>query len=78
VLSIANASALGGALRAAQALGGSAWRDLFAVFVTPDADLKLEPNAAAGAAYEKLKPALYARVDERLANGAPRAVARGL
>lgn len=77
VLSVANASALGGALRAAQALGGSAWRDLFSVFVTPDANLKLEPNAAAGAAYEKLKPVLYSHVDERLASGAPRAESRG-
>jgi xylulokinase len=77
VLSVANASALGGALRAAQALSGATWRDLFDIFVTPDPNVKVEPNTAASATYEKLKPLLYGKVDERLVSGIPRAEARG-
>jgi xylulokinase len=78
VLSVANASALGGALRAAQALGGFAWRDLFGEFVKPDPNVNIEPNRAASAAYAELKPLLFSKVDERLASGVPRAAVQGL
>lgn len=71
VLSVANASALGGALRAAQAVSGAAWRSLFDTFVALDERVRVEPNAKATPAYERLRPALYARVDERLARGRP-------
>jgi xylulokinase len=77
-LSVANASALGGALRAAQALSGSSWGDLFGAFVRLDPNVKVEPNASTASAYEALKSTLYSRVDERLASGAPRTEARGL
>jgi sugar (pentulose or hexulose) kinase len=53
-LSVANSSALGGALRAAQAVEGCAWDDLYQRFSAPDGDLCVQPSPAARAAYEEL------------------------
>ncbi len=53
-LSVANSSALGGALRAAQAVEGCDWDELYAQFAAPDTDLCVHPNPNARAAYEEL------------------------
>jgi len=61
-LSVANSSALGGALRAAQAVEGCEWEELYARFSAPDADLCVQPNPKARAAYDELG----ARFGERI------------
>ena len=53
-LPVSNASALGGALRAAQAVEGCAWQDLYARFAPPDRELAVEPDASAKPVYQKL------------------------
>jgi xylulokinase len=53
-LRVSNASALGGALRAAQASGGGTWKELFSAFVALDPDVNVLPNAQARPAYEQL------------------------
>lgn len=53
-LSVANSSALGGALRAAQAVEGHAWSQLYAAFCPPERDLAVTADASAKAAYELL------------------------
>jgi xylulokinase len=53
-LSVSNSSALGGALRAAQGVGGSAWQNLYAQFCPPDRDLAVEPNPNARPIYQQL------------------------
>ncbi len=67
VLEVANASALGGALRAAQAVGGHDFDALFARFVKLDRTGAVEPNAAAAPAYAELRE----RYDEKLRALAP-------
>lgn len=54
-LSIGNSSALGAALRAAQAGGDYAWSDLYARFAAPDPDLKVTPAPGARGAYDELR-----------------------
>ncbi|MBN1607288.1 MAG: hypothetical protein JW940_11690 [Polyangiaceae bacterium] len=61
-LSVSNSSALGGALRAAQAVEGSAWQDLYARFCPPDRELAVEPDPQARPIYEELT----ARFEEQL------------
>ena len=53
-LPVSNASALGGALRAAQGVEGCAWQDLYARFAPPDRELAVEPDASAKPAYQEL------------------------
>jgi len=53
-LSVSNSSALGGALRAAQAAGGSPWRELFDKFCPPERSLAVTPDPSTRPAYEKL------------------------
>jgi xylulokinase len=53
-LSVSNSSALGGALRAAQAVEGRAWRELFDGFCPPERSLAVTPDPSTRAAYEKL------------------------
>ena len=57
-LSVANSSALGGALRAAQALEGQAWSELYARFVSPDAGSRIRSSAQASGAYGELRAKL--------------------
>ena len=45
-LRVANSSALGGALRAAQAVEGRPWTDLYARFAAPDLDRRVTPDPA--------------------------------
>jgi xylulokinase len=52
-LSVSNSSALGGALRAAQGVGGLAWKDLYAQFAPPDRTLAVEPDARARPIYQQ-------------------------
>ena len=53
-LSVANSSALGGALRAAQAVEGCDWADLYAKYSAPDGDLCVQPNPNTRSAYAEL------------------------
>lgn len=65
-LRVGNASALGGALRAARAAGAASWKELFAAFVSLDADVNVTPNATARAAYETLGRLFDEKLNERL------------
>jgi sugar (pentulose or hexulose) kinase len=65
-LRVGNASALGGALRAAQAAGASTWKDLFSAFVALDPDVQVAPNAQARGAYEQLGRLFDEKLAERL------------
>ncbi|MBN2575796.1 MAG: carbohydrate kinase [Deltaproteobacteria bacterium] len=65
-LSVANSSALGGALRAAQAVEGTAWDDLYARFCPPEHALAVTPVAGAQAAYQELGVAFEAKLKELL------------
>jgi xylulokinase len=67
VLQVANASALGGALRAAQAVGNVSWNELFAAFVALDPSVRVEPVAATRPAYEQLSQLFDEKLAQRLA-----------
>jgi xylulokinase len=54
-LTVSNSSALGGALRAAQAVEGAPWADLYARFVAPDPGSRIRSSAAASGAYGALR-----------------------
>jgi xylulokinase len=66
-LRVANSSALGGALRAAQAIEGLPWGDLFARFAAPDADRRVAPDPGSKVTYEGLLTQLQDRLKELLA-----------
>jgi xylulokinase len=66
-LRVSNSSALGGALRAAQAVGGLGWADLFARFAAPDLTQAVTPDPAAAAAYRDLGAIFDRRLEEALA-----------
>jgi len=51
-LSVANSSALGGALRAAQAVEGRVWPELYATFCPPERALAVTPDSGARPAYD--------------------------
>ena len=53
-LSVANSSALGGALRAAHAVEGCEWDALYAQFSAPDADLCVAPSPRSRDVYDEL------------------------
>jgi hypothetical protein len=57
---VQNSAALGGALRAAQAVQGLPWAELYARFVSPDAGSRVPSAPAASAAYGNLR-AQFAR-----------------
>jgi xylulokinase len=65
-LSVSNSSALGGALRAAQAVEGRAWDDLYARFCPPDRSLAVAPDPGTQAAYEQLGASFEAKLKELL------------
>ena len=71
VLQVANASALGGALRAAHSVGNVPWPDLFGAFVALDPKVRVEPDPSTRAAYTALSGAFDDRLGQRLA-GTPR------
>jgi xylulokinase len=63
-LSIGNSSALGGALRAAEAVEGRPFAALSRVFSAPAPDLEVEPNPSARSAYAELRERLAAKLAE--------------
>ncbi len=65
-LAVSNSSALGGALRAAQAVGGHAWEDLFARFAPPDRELRVEPNPGTQSIYKDMAAKFRQRLKEVL------------
>jgi xylulokinase len=65
-LSVSNSSALGGALRAAQGVDGSAWQNLYAQFSPPDRDLAVEPNPSTRSIYQQLGAAFEEHIKEVL------------
>ncbi len=66
-LKVGNSSALGGALRAAQAVSGMAWADLYRAFAAPDETRVVNPDPAAAANYEKMMPVFETRLAEAMA-----------
>lgn len=66
-LSVGNSSALGGALRAAQAHGNTSFQELYGRLAAPDPDLKVSPKAPA--AYAKLRERFVARIEGLQAQG---------
>jgi xylulokinase len=65
-LSVSNSSALGGALRAAQGVDGSAWQNLYAQFSPPDRDLAVEPSPNARPIYQQLGATFERHIQEVL------------
>ncbi len=65
-LSVSNSSALGGALRAAQGVGGLAWHDLYGQFAPPDRTLAVEPDARARPIYQQLGATFERHIKEVL------------
>jgi xylulokinase len=63
-LSVANSSALGGALRAAQAVEGLPWSELYARFVSPDAGSRVRSAANATGAYGVLRAKFSRKLQE--------------
>lgn len=68
-LKVTNSSALGGALRAAQAVEGVPWEDLYACFAAPDSARTVGPNRSAHSVYEDLGAEFERRLSEVLAGG---------
>jgi len=66
LLQVANASALGGALRAAEAAGRLSWEELFAHFVALDPSVQVEPDRATSSVYATLSRAFDEKLDQRL------------
>jgi xylulokinase len=66
-LRVANSSALGAALRAAQAVGGHSWADLRARFAAPDIAAAVDPDPGARAVYAELGATLDRRLEETVA-----------
>lgn len=62
-LKTGNSSALGAALRAAQAGGGHSWPDLYARFAAPDPDLKVTPAPGTEHAYDELRARFVAELE---------------
>lgn len=67
VLRVANASALGGALRAAQAASAVSFEALFSTFVALDPAVNVEPDSKARAVYQELGQRFDEKVHARLA-----------
>lgn len=67
-LAVANSSALGGALRAAAAVEGAAWQDLFARFCAPDTAHAVEPDPTTRAVYASLGREFDRRVEAAVAS----------
>lgn len=68
-LAVSNSSALGGALRAAQAVSGTSglgWDDLFARFAPPERELRVEPDPATQGIYAKMAAELEQRLKQVL------------
>ena len=66
-LRVSNSSALGGALRAAQAVEGQPWSDLYARFAAPDLDRRVAPDRGSKVTYEGLLKQLQQRLNDLVA-----------
>jgi xylulokinase len=66
-LRVGNASALGGALRAAQAAGAAPWKELFAAFVALDSNVHVQPDPQTKSVYEQLGRSFDEKLSVRLA-----------
>jgi hypothetical protein len=55
-LQVSNSSALGAALRAAQAVGGTSWEELARRFSAPAHDLAVKPDPTTRAVYDEARP----------------------
>ena len=66
-LRVSNSSALGGALRAAQAVEGRPWSDLYARFAAPDLDRRVAPDAGSKVTYEGILTQLQQRLNDLVA-----------
>jgi xylulokinase len=69
-LRVSNSSALGGALRAAQAVGGRPWAELYARFAAPDLDRRVKPDPGSKVTYEGLSTQLEKRIEDVVAQTA--------
>jgi len=67
LLPVANSAALGGALRAANAVGGMAWESLYARFCVPDGQLRIRPDPGAKTIYRDLGNEFERRLGDLLA-----------
>jgi xylulokinase len=65
-LQVSNSSALGGALRAAQAVDGTAWEELARRFSAPAEHLAVKPDPATRTVYEQAGRELERRLNEIL------------
>ena len=71
-LPVSNASALGGALRAAQAAENCAWDSLFARFCPPDRAMAVAPDPSTRQVYEELGATFETRLKEVLSEASTR------
>lgn len=67
-LEIANASAMGAALRAAQAIGGIPWQELHARFSCPDMNRAARPRPETRPAYARLERSFREHLARRLSS----------
>ena len=63
-LAVGNSSALGGALRAAQAVEGRSFADLYRTFSAPAPDLEVLPSQAGREAYANLRALFVEKLSE--------------
>jgi xylulokinase len=66
-LRVANSSALGGALRAAQAVEGRPWNVLYTRFAAPDLDRRVTPDPGSKVTYEGITAQLRDKIKDLLA-----------
>jgi xylulokinase len=66
-LRVGNSSALGGALRAAQAVEGRPWADLYAKFAAPDLTRRVAPDLGSKMTYEGISTQLQQHLKDLLA-----------
>ena len=66
-LRVANSSALGGALRAAQAVEGRPWKVLYTRFAAPDLDRRVTPDQRSKVTYEGISTQLEDKIKDLLA-----------
>jgi xylulokinase len=71
-LRVGNSSALGGALRAAQAGEGRGWDELYARFAAPDVDRRVKPDPRAKVVYEDRAAQLRECIADLVAEIAPK------
>jgi xylulokinase len=71
-LRVSNSSALGGALRAAQAVEGRDWQALYASFAAPDLDRRVTADPSTKVVYDALAAQLKDRLAALTAENAPK------